>query len=517
MAVPAVAVETGEEAPSSPLADLINSCPVEAAEYAKSPVGVAQVQEFYRYREFQPQWQDVTQRQQLAGLLDELRYDGLQPAQYLTGLSLNEFGSCTDSRITHDYLLALHHLQNGLLNQAKVEPYWIEEQAQIKKLPTPAQLAVQAGQDLAGSFEAARPQHALYTRLREQLRAGRLLHQHDWPKIPTGKSLRPDMRDSRVSLLRERLLQGGYLAAMEGMQEIETTVELERYDQELVSAVKAFQADHYLEEDGIIGPATLRELNVTPQRRLSQIRLNLERLRWLESYLEEHMLIVDIAGARLMYLENGTVTWRTRTQVGTTRRQTPLLKSRITHLTMNPTWTVPPTILRNDKLPAVQKDIGYLARNRMQVLDAQGRVLDPYEVDWSAPGNVMLRQAAGPGNALGRVAIRFANPFTVYLHDTPSQYLFGRSTRTVSSGCVRVEEVFSLLDLLAPDETTNRRISGALNSGRTQQVNLAEAVPVLLAYWTVDVDMDGRLRFRPDSYGHDERLAVALEKALARN
>lgn len=148
----------------------------------------------------------------------------------------------------------------------------------------------------------------------------------------------------------------------------------------------------------------------------------------------------------------------------------------------------------------------------MQVLDRQGQVLDPYSIDWSAPGNIMLRQAAGSGNALGRVAIRFANPFSVYLHDTPSQHLFGRATRTVSSGCVRVEEVQRLLDWLAPDETTRARIAAAQDSGKTQQVNLARPIPVLLTYLTVEVDADGRLRYRSDSYDLDRNVQLALER-----
>lgn len=511
LAAPVLASESGD---LSPFADLASYCPAEHAGFSATPVGREQVQEYYRQLGGQLQWQAVARREQLRALLEDLRHDGLQPSRYLQGLLQAERdhhpGICLDAAISHGYLLALHDLENGALAQAGVEPYWVDPGTRLKPAMGAVELALHGRDDLAQAFIDARPSQALYGQLREQLRNGALLNQTDWGTLASGKSLRAGNRDARVPALRERLAQGGYLPAAARAEEDAVVDDL--YGEELEEAVRAFQRDHYLEDDGIIGPATLRELNVTRQQRLTQIRVNLERLRWLEKYYEPRMLIVDIAGARLMYLEDSMVVWRTRTQVGTRNRQTPLLKSRITHLTMNPTWTVPPTIFRKDKLPAIRNDLGYLRRSRMQVLDAGGRVLDPATVDWSAPGNIMLRQAAGPDNALGRVAIRFANPFAVYLHDTPSKHLFGRATRNVSSGCVRVEGVQRLLDLLARDGDTRERIGQLLDSGQTRQVNLAEPTPILLAYWTVEVDADGLLRFRADSYGHDRQVAAALEQ-----
>lgn len=488
------------------------ACPSAAAQISAGPVGWGSVRNYYLQLDDRLQWQTAVRRQQLQEQLQELQYDGLQPAHYLQALQQaghdDSVGLCQDIAISHDYLRALHHLKYGLLSQQKIEPYWIEPAAQLK---APADLAsLAAGQELAGNFAAVRPAQNLYGRLREQLRSSPLLQQQAWTPLPAGKSLRPGHTDVRVPALRMRLQEGGYLAAETG----EPLVDSLLYDETLVTAVKTFQEDHLLEDDGIVGPATLGALNVSPAERLMQIRINLERLRWFDQYLEPDMLIVDIAGARLIYLENGQVTWRTRTQVGTTARKTPLLKSRITHLTLNPTWTVPPTIFRNDKLPAIRRDAGYLQRSRMKVLDSSGRVLDPATIDWDAPGNIMLRQDAGPGNALGRVAIRFANPYSVYLHDTPNKHLFGRSSRGVSSGCVRVEDVTRLIELLAGTDEVRSTITRLLDSGNTRQVNLPQALPVLLAYWTVEVDADGRLRFRPDSYGHDARIARALGQAL---
>lgn len=494
-----------------------------------SEQSIAQLQAFYQAVNHMPLWQDAAQREQLAQLLTEMRYDGLEPKKYqlqrLAALGQPaeyEQHLCDELYVSHGYLQALQHLHNGVLNPDKVEPYWYEAALAQPQAASVVELALAHVQNLPQAFAAARPQHRMYQRLRDTLKRSEVMTQADWGQVPLeGKSLREGVLDSRVPALHERLLLGGYLSTDSDALLVEPDQVAERidpllYNVDLVAAVKAFQQDHYLEDDGIVGPATLREMNISPEQRLQQVRVNLERLRWLDKQLEPTMLVVDIAGARLLYFRDGHIVWRTRTQVGTVRRQTPLLKSRITHLTINPTWTVPPTILREDKIPAIQRDLGYLARTNMRVLDFQGNVLDPASINWQSPQGIMLRQGPGPQNALGLVAIRFANPFSVYLHDTPSQHLFGRSTRTVSSGCVRVEDAQKLVDQLLFDasDAERARIVRIQASGKTQNVNLPKPVPVLLAYWTVEVDMDNRLRFRNDSYGNDAKIATALQAAL---
>ena len=503
--------------------------------YRLSEQAIQRLHAFYQTVNYMPVWQDAAQRQRLAGLLRDLRFDGLEPAQYqlqhiaaLAQPAAYEQQICDELLVSHGYLQALQHLNDGVLDPDTVEPYWYEAAVQQPKQSPIVDMAVAGLQDLPQVFAQARPQHRTYQALRDILKNSDVLIQKNWGAVPIeGRSLRVGAIDARVPRLRERLQLAGYrteehapptvAATSESLSNADQTVRVDPllYTEELASAVKVFQSDHYLESDGIVGPATLRELNISPEQRLQQIRVNLERLRWLDKHLEPTMLVVDIAGARLLFFRDGNIVWRTRTQVGTVRRQTPLLKSRITHLTINPTWTVPPTILREDKLPAIRRDQDYLVRNNMNVLDYQGNVLDPASIDWNAPSGIMLRQGSGPSNALGLVAIRFANPFSVYLHDTPSQYLFGRATRTVSSGCVRVEDAQKLIEhlLLDASQQERERIEMIQASGKTRQVNLPQPVPVLLAYWTVEVDIDNRLRFRSDSYGHDMKVANALQAA----
>jgi murein L,D-transpeptidase YcbB/YkuD len=255
------------------------------------------------------------------------------------------------------------------------------------------------------------------------------------------------------------------------------------------------------------------ELNISPLMRREQLRINLERFRWLSQDLEPEGVLVNVAAAQLSVYQSGIPVWQTRLQVGRAERQTPLLKSRITRLTLNPTWTIPPTIMREDKLPAIRLNPEYLRQQNLQVLDPEGRPLAPEHIDWARPGNILLRQEAGPRNPLGKIVMRFPNPYSVYLHDTPSQPLFTKGPRAFSSGCVRVEQPLLLRDLLVtPAERT--RTDELLATGVTHEFRLATPVPVLLGYWTVEVDRQGGLVYAPDIYGHDLVLMKAMGSVL---
>ena len=534
-----------------------------------------QLYSFYQQNNFEPQWQSPARQQQLAEAISQLRFDGLNPERYpvpaysSAQTLLDESELCADIRLSRSYLSALQALSNGILDPTKVEPYWIDKNTQgFQWRKDVTQLAAQHLQAPEQAMDAARPDLAVYRQLRETLQQRLAAPAENWLEVPKqSKSLRPDaIDDPRTPILRARLQELGYFVAtaepvpaaeLSQPEEHELITELAAvlpeqseledpaaesvsaeqaeskqvevgqvgpeqpaaptniYDAQLVEAVKAFQQDYYLQVDGIVGPATLKHINIPPEVRNQQIAINLERLRWINNLLEPTMLLTDIAGAGLDYHYQGKSVWESRGQVGSIARQTPLMKSRITHLTLNPTWTVPPTIYTRDKLPAIRRDIGYLARSKMTVLDMQGNTLDPYSIDWSNPGAIMLRQAAGPRNALGQVAIRFPNPFMVYLHDTPSQALFDRASRSVSSGCVRVENIQQLIDWLFKDagKTLQDRVRQVQKSGRTQNVSLAEPIPVLLGYWTASVEEDGRLRFRNDIYNFDQDLISAWQKA----
>jgi len=475
------------------------------------------LQWFYAERGYAPAWGWGDRLEQLVAALGGLEKDGLDPELY--GLSelrrkaaeadVSPGGiACIELLATEAYLTAMLHLALGRLDPSEVEPIWqfadsaaIEAQRQRVIM-----LATAMMDDIPGAFDQVRPSTPQYRGLREAyIELLRRPPAADRPMVPQGPLLREGDRDPRVPLLRERLRDG---AVDESLQASDGQV----YDVELVAAVVTFQRAHGLAPDGIVGPETLAAMNRPVPSMLEQIRVNLERMRWLAREPIATGVLVDIAGAEIRYIRDGETVWSARTQVGRPSRQTPRLRSEVTHLTFNPSWTVPPTILRHDVVPQVRRDIGYLAENRMQVLDYRGNRLNPEEIDWNNPSGILLRQDPGPHNALGRVAIRFPNPFHVYLHDTPSQRIFERPQRQVSSGCVRVERPMELVDLLIEDgsDAGPERAAELVAEGKTRNFYLTRPVPILVGYWTADVTADGNVVFRPDIYAQDEAIARAL-------
>ncbi|MGE8361730.1 L,D-transpeptidase family protein [Pseudomonas sp.] len=466
------------------------------------------LEDFYQQRDGQPAWQSVLQWQQLKAEVAQLADDGLQPDDY--PLPDWQDGArqapCNELLISHAYLQALSHLRQGRLSQQRLEPLW-RASAWPKTDTRQATLSIALHHVPAPSqaFGAARPDNPLYTRLRAAYAQVRQHPVGEWSAIPDGPLLRPGGNDPRLPALRARLAAEGYLTPL-------TTDLGNAFDPLTVDALKAFQAEHGINPDGILGQASLVELNVPAQLRRDQLWINLERLRWLVDDLREAEVTVNVAAAELRVIREGQVHWRTRTQVGRAERATPLLASYINRLTLNPTWTVPPTIFREDKLPEIRNDLAYLERSELSVLDPQGNALDPQTVDWENPGQVVLRQAASAHNPLGQVALRFSNPFSVYLHDTPSQLLFDKSPRVFSSGCVRVEAVDKLLTLLLPEDEL-QPVQERLATGKTQEYRLSPRAPLLIGYWTVEADADGTLRYAPDTYLHDPHLLRALQQA----
>ena len=290
----------------------------------------------------------------------------------------------------------------------------------------------------------------------------------------------------------------------------------ENFDDPLEQAVIRFQNRHHLTADGAVGKQTLATLNVPVEDRIDQIKINLERARWVLHAISGKFVIVDIAGFEIFVYKNDQFLWTSRVQVGRPFRQTPVFKSEITYLELNPTWTVPPGILARDILPAVKKDANYLKDRSIRVIDRTGKIVNQDTIDWSKYSGpnfpYMLRQDPGPNNALGLIKIMFPNQHLVYIHDTPSKSLFERADRTFSSGCIRTEKPFELAELLLgdPDKWNPDSFKQIIDSGRTQSITLPKPVPVLLFYWTVSVRPDGTVRFKRDPYQRDAGVLEGL-------
>jgi murein L,D-transpeptidase YcbB/YkuD len=228
---------------------------------------------------------------------------------------------------------------------------------------------------------------------------------------------------------------------------------------------------------------------------------------------------VDIAGFEVHYVRDRKRIWQSRAVVGQPYRETPVFKSAIDTVVINPSWTVPPGILEKDILPSLRRgDRSVLERKNLKVLDRGGQPLDPANLDFSryTPRSFpfTLRQDPGPANALGAVKINFSNPHLVYLHDTPSKSLFNETERAFSSGCIRTERPLELVQLLLGDPLrwSGAALDAAIATGETRTLRLPRPVPVLLIYWTADRDDDGSIVFKPDPYGRDSRELAALDE-----
>ncbi|MET0611460.1 MAG: peptidoglycan-binding protein, partial [Pseudomonas caspiana] len=353
LAAPLVAIaQDGLIEPQSPvqvaLTQLPVQCPVLALRLDMPALSLLQA--FYQQQGYLPVWSVQGRLSLLEAELRQLADDGLNPADYTRPADPAAADSvCADLNTSQHYLQALQDLRYGRLLQARFEPLWRSREVTLDR---PAQVLAIAGpglQDMAGAFRLARPMLEQYQNLRRVYAQQRQLALLNWKPVDSGPLLRPDMQDARVPQLAQRLFSEGYLSSPFAGPD-------NAYGPALVNAVKSFQLNHSLQSDGVIGQGTVNELNISPAMRREQLRINLERFRWLAQDLEPDSVLVNVAAAQLSVYKGGVSVWQTRTQVGRAERQTPLLKSVVTRLTLNPTWTIPPTILREDKLPEIRRD-----------------------------------------------------------------------------------------------------------------------------------------------------------------
>ena len=464
----------------------------------------------YERHEFAPEWTPAAS-EQLARAIAAVEADGLDPEDYLrSALERAPAGIERDLLQTDALVRLLYHLMLGKVDPTTFDPNWnLSRKLHASDPVAFVQEVIDSG-EIEARIEREKPKVDLYHRLKDAYaREREIAAAGGWKAVPAGAALKPGVTDSRIAALRARL-------AAEGDLDPAAAAGGDTFDPALEAAVRAFQERHGLDPDGAVGAGTLAELNVPIAARLSQLRVNLERSRWLLHDLPPEFVLVNVAGFQLYLVRDDAVTWRARVQVGKPFRATPIFRADMTYLVLNPTWTVPPGILAADILPAQRRDHGTLARKGLEVVDLQGQVVPTSSIDWSnaTPRNFryMLRQPPGPTNALGRVKFMFPNTHSVYLHDTPSKNLFDKSDRAFSSGCIRVENPLELAALLLDGQKGWDRaaIDAAIAEGKTRTVTLQTRIPVLLLYWTAWVDTAGTLQFRRDLYGRDAKVAAGL-------
>jgi murein L,D-transpeptidase YcbB/YkuD len=494
---------------------------------------------FYHGRDFRPAW--IDDRLELAdarAFLTALRAvsrDGLDPRNYhlqaveslLAAIDQAARRSVRGARsedladlemlLTDGFLLCGSHLLHGQVDPLTLHSDW-HIKGRVEDLAAVLDKGLAAG-DVPGALDSLRPGNAVYRGLLAARDAYQgLVAGGGWPRFPPGPKLVRGDRDARVPDLRGILRAAGDLAASA------PPADADLYDDGLEAAVRSFQDRLGLDADGVVGAATAAALDVSASERLMQVLANLERWRWVTQDLGERYVLVNVADFRVGVYEAGREVLSMEAIVGRDYRKTPDFSGRISTITVNPTWTVPTKLAREDILPKLQKDPGYLGEKGIHVYagwGASAREIDPATVDWSQirPESLpyWFRQDPGPHNALGRLAFMFPNPFDVYMHDTPERWLFARAVRDFSSGCIRVEKAVDLAAYILRDDPgwTRDKILEAIDAGETQVIRVPEPLAVHILYWTAWLGEDGRVRFRGDIYLRDAALVRALQERAA--
>jgi murein L,D-transpeptidase YcbB/YkuD len=333
-----------------------------------------------------------------------------------------------------------------------------------------------------------------------------------WPKVPaSATSLKPDSQGADVVVLKQRLLASGDLApeAMPG----------DLYDANVTEAVKRFQRRHGLSDLGTVGRLTLKAMNTPVELRLNQLTATLERLKGNGFNFASRYVVVNIPGASVEAVENGTVAQRHLANVGRPDRPSPVIQANITSVNLNPYWTAPMSIVKADIIPHMRKDPSFLAKSNMKLLGAENKEIDPASVNWATLKNpyFYVRQEPGPTNSLGQMKIDMPNSEAVYMHDTPKKTLFRNDVRFNSSGCARIEGVRDLAAWLLEGSEWNRQsIEDEIAKGERKNITLKKSVPVAWVYLTGWQGADGQVQFRDDIYGLDTPQGIVTSTIQAR-
>jgi len=527
-----------------------------------------QLATLYKQRTYEPIWFNeqgivTTRVYPLVNALRNAWEDGLEPSiynlarieHYLVQLPKKaKQWMYFEFLLTDAFIRYSQHLHHGHVDPRKIDDEWFISPNKKWRAINVLQNSLESDTYTEMLANLA-PPHESYKRLRHALKHY-ITHvsKQTWRKIEKGESLREGDNDPRIAILRERLLLSGELDAdivkqkifcstNENIVPLENTkahakqadlliqqpkehhleaqnlplpaasscINIHTYNSDLVDAVKRFQARYGLKPDGVVGSNTVTAFNIPIAEHIEQIKINLERWRWLPRDLGKKYIAVNMAGFYLEVFDNNKRVKNMKVIVGKTYRRTPVFSNSMTYLVFNPRWHVPYRIAVEDILPKLRKNKNYLTNQGIRVFSNSSEV-NGSAIDWSqvSAHNFPYRFRQNPGrrNALGKIKFMFPNRFAVYLHDTSSRNLFNRTVRTFSSGCIRVEHPLALAQyvLKGHNKWTENRISKVFKGKKTYKVPLPSPIPVYLLYWTTWVDDNGAVQFRRDIYGRDKRL-----------
>lgn len=493
-----------------------------------------EISAFYSNRDFIPVW--VNEQGQLNRLGNELRdqlesawEEGL-PAQddnlqhienTLTGIkrlssrnsSFPAMVSELDIFLTQAYFDYASALSTGIVDPAKLDVIWTIH-PEAPDLAAHLEQAAAKG-DIAGSLEKLKPEHEQYELLKQAYH--KLMEaetEGGWP-LPGSRETDPD-NDSEAFVIRlkEYLYATGDLSNRDSAY-----LQSPAFDSELTEAVKRFQLRHGLLQDGIPGKNTLEAMNVPLNDRISQIRLNLERMRWLPDDFGSNHIIINIPDFSFEFYRQGELIQEMNVVVGQNENYTPVLEDTLSRIIFNPTWNIPNSIATEEIFPKMLEDSTFMEKNAYSVLRdsyVSEDTIDIHSFDWSEVSRdsfpFFIIQHPGPLNSLGRIQFMLQNQYSIYLHDTPANHLFDREQRDFSHGCVRLEQPGELAMILLQDQLPNDSIMKYMSEDEKKVIPLEEKIPVHLIYQTAWASDENMLHFREDIYGFDGITLEHLQK-----
>ena len=477
---------------------------------------------FYQERKYKPLWLHAKGRlnraYDLLYVIIHADDEGLEPSDYYLGEIKKYWDSKQPGDLIHlDLLLTAalfrysNHVYSGRFNPHDLDVDWHIKNSPLNVRRLFADIAKK--ESITQLLKELPPQHSGYQLLKKEFRRFRELEQQGgWQRFKSGPTLEPGMHHRQVKQLRQRLEITGDLLEY-------SLRDIDIFDQTLAEAVKRYQLRHGLLADGRVGGQTRRSLNITVDARVRQIRINMERWRWLPRKLGKRYLMVNMTGFELYLIENGSSVLSMPVIIGKAYRSTPTFSGRVSTMEYNPYWTIPENMAIEDMIPRLIRDPSFLEKKSIRLFTgwADAQEIDPKTVDWRKVDKdnfpYWMRQDPGPKNALGRVKFLFSNPYEIYLHGTPDKHLFDRVVRTFSSGCIRVKDPVQLASYLLNDGSLQmeEEILANIHLGTNQKLSLSITVPIYLVYWTAWTDQDDRVNFRDDIYGRDIPLNSAFD------
>jgi murein L,D-transpeptidase YcbB/YkuD len=477
------------------------------------PFGGKILKEFYLASGFKSVWQSKKDRKIILEQLINSEEEGLNLANYAvkklqlyekkyTSLKDNE-RAIYDVLLTHKLQKYISHLRTGQYNQRDFYKNWDLKKDTIDINRTIAILL--KTDSLKYKMEQLKPNHIVYKSLKKALKIINTFPDSTFSPIEIATKIVLNDTNPSVIDIKKRLIYWKDMKPKDSLSAV--------YDSDTNEAMKKFQIRHGLAADGVVGTGTIAALNFSKNHRKQQILTNLERWKWFPKEMGKEYLIVNIPDYKLTLVKNNDTIRTHKVIVGRDKRPTPVLSSRLSNVILNPTWTVPPTILKEDVIPAISRNRSYLAQTNIIVYDTNGNEVSAN--DWKLSSAKRYRYVQSPGtfNSLGMVKFSFSNPFSIYLHDTNHRDFFGKQKRSLSSGCVRVQNPLELAEYLLGDETNwnIEKITEILVSRKTKHIKIQKEVDIHILYWTAWSE-NNSLIFRDDIYNLDAVLNKKLGK-----